>query len=39
MDEVELTTFQVEVAHAFFDLKASEGYVVAGRRADRVGAD
>lgn len=33
MDEVELTTFQVEVAHAFFELKASEGYVVAGGAA------
>jgi hypothetical protein len=33
MDEVELTTFQVEVAHAFFELEASEGYVVAGGAA------
>jgi hypothetical protein len=29
MDEAELTTFQVEVAHTFFRLNASEGYVVA----------
>jgi len=33
MDEVELTTFQVEVAHAIFELEASEGYVVAGGAA------
>ena len=28
MDEAELTTFQVEVAHIFLRLNASEGYVV-----------
>jgi hypothetical protein len=33
MDEAELTTFQVEVAHTFFRLNASEGYVVAGGAA------
>lgn len=29
MDEAELTIFQIEVAHTFFRLNASEGYVVA----------
>jgi hypothetical protein len=33
MNEVELTTFQVEVAHAFFQLNTSEGYVMAGGAA------
>ena len=33
MNEVELTTFQVEVAHAFFQPNASEGYVLAGGAA------
>jgi hypothetical protein len=33
MDEAELTTFQVEVAHTFFRLNASAGYVVAGGAA------
>jgi hypothetical protein len=33
MDEAELTTFQVEVAHTFFRLNASKGYVVAGGAA------
>jgi hypothetical protein len=33
MDEADLTTFQVEVAHTFFRLNASEGYVVAGGAA------
>jgi hypothetical protein len=33
MDEAELTTFQIDVAHTFFRLKASEGYVVAGGAA------
>ena len=33
MDEAELTIFQVEVAHTFFRLNASEGYVVAGGAA------
>jgi len=33
MNEVELTTFQVEVAHTFFQLNASEGYVMAGGAA------
>lgn len=33
MDEAELTTFQIEVAHTFFQLDASQGYVVAGGAA------
>jgi hypothetical protein len=33
MNEVVLTTFQVEVARTFFRLKASEGHVVAGGAA------
>jgi hypothetical protein len=28
MNEAKLTTFQVKVAHTFFRLNASEGYVV-----------
>jgi hypothetical protein len=35
MDEAELTTFQVEVAHTFFRLNASEGYVVEPRWSRR----
>lgn len=33
MEDAELTKLQVEVAHIFFRLKASEGYVVAGGAA------
>lgn len=33
MDDAGLTAFQVEVAHVFFRLNASEGYVVAGGAA------